>query len=173
MCSSRPPSIQIFHALFWQLLFPRPLISQVSSGRAKYEPDQRAIVWRIRKFPGGTKITLSGEADLLKSVSKKGWSKVRRRRGGGCTTTVLRTLLRSLTISSEARGFRRPAHAPNPARARAPNTQPPIAVEFNVPMFTASGLHVRFLKVFEKSSYQTTKWVRCEFSGRVLGLPLR
>ena len=27
-------------------------------------------------------------------------------------------------------------------------------------MFAASGLHVRFLKVFEKSSYQTTKWVR-------------
>jgi AP-2 complex subunit mu-1 len=27
-------------------------------------------------------------------------------------------------------------------------------------MFTASGLQVRFLKVFEKSSYQTVKWVR-------------
>ena len=27
-------------------------------------------------------------------------------------------------------------------------------------MFTASGLHVRFLKVFEKTAYQTTKWVR-------------
>ena len=29
-----------------------------------------------------------------------------------------------------------------------------------VPMFAASGLHVRFLKVFEKSNYQTIKWVR-------------
>jgi len=27
-------------------------------------------------------------------------------------------------------------------------------------MFAASGLHVRFLKVFEKSGYQTVKWVR-------------
>jgi len=27
-------------------------------------------------------------------------------------------------------------------------------------MYTASGLHVRFLKVFEKSNYQTVKWVR-------------
>ena len=27
-------------------------------------------------------------------------------------------------------------------------------------MFTASGLIVRFLKVFEKSSYQSVKWVR-------------
>lgn len=28
------------------------------------------------------------------------------------------------------------------------------------PMFTASGLQVRSLKVFEKSNYETTKWVR-------------
>lgn len=41
-----------------------------------------------------------------------------------------------------------------------PWSRPPIQVEFNVPMFTSSGLHVRFLKVFEKSSYTTTKWVR-------------
>lgn len=37
----------------------------------------------------------------------------------------------------------------------------PIAMQFNVPMFTASGLHVRFLKVVEpKMQYQTIKWVR-------------
>ena len=39
-------------------------------------------------------------------------------------------------------------------------TKPPINVIFAVPSFTASGLHVRFLKVYEKSSYQTVKWVR-------------
>lgn len=38
--------------------------------------------------------------------------------------------------------------------------RPPISLEFTVPMFTASGLHVRFLKVFEKSNYQAIKWVR-------------
>lgn len=27
-------------------------------------------------------------------------------------------------------------------------------------MFTASGLHVRFLKVFEKGNYHSIKWVR-------------
>jgi len=27
-------------------------------------------------------------------------------------------------------------------------------------MFTASGLHVRSLKIYERSNYQTTKWVR-------------
>ena len=38
--------------------------------------------------------------------------------------------------------------------------RPPITLNFQVPMYTASGLHVRFLKVFEKSNYTTTKWVR-------------
>ena len=36
----------------------------------------------------------------------------------------------------------------------------PITVDFQVPMFTASGLHVRSLKIYERSNYQTTKWVR-------------
>lgn len=39
-------------------------------------------------------------------------------------------------------------------------SKPPITCEFQVPMFTASGLTVRFLRVFEKSSYDTVKWVK-------------
>jgi len=39
-------------------------------------------------------------------------------------------------------------------------SRPPISMQFQVPMFTASGLHVRFLKVYERSHYQTIKWVR-------------
>jgi len=39
-------------------------------------------------------------------------------------------------------------------------TRPPIDVDFQVLMLTASGLIVRFLKVFEKSNYQSIKWVR-------------
>ncbi|GAA93418.1 uncharacterized protein L969DRAFT_96056 [Mixia osmundae IAM 14324] len=41
-----------------------------------------------------------------------------------------------------------------------PWSRPPISVDFQVLMFTASGLLVRFLKVFEKSNYQSVKWVR-------------
>ena len=29
-------------------------------------------------------------------------------------------------------------------------SRPPISMEFQVPMYTASGLHVRFLKIIEK-----------------------
>ena len=38
--------------------------------------------------------------------------------------------------------------------------RPPIDIDFQVLMFTSSGLIVRFLKVFEKSNYQSVKWVR-------------
>eukprot|EP01101_Sappina_pedata_P005165 TRINITY_DN2312_c0_g1_i1.p1 TRINITY_DN2312_c0_g1~~TRINITY_DN2312_c0_g1_i1.p1 ORF type:complete len:429 (-),score=162.35 TRINITY_DN2312_c0_g1_i1:78-1364(-) len=40
-------------------------------------------------------------------------------------------------------------------------SRPPISIQFSVPMFTTSGLHVRFLRVVEsKLRYQTVKWVR-------------
>ncbi|KAI9151154.1 clathrin associated protein complex medium subunit [Blastocladiella emersonii ATCC 22665] len=39
-------------------------------------------------------------------------------------------------------------------------SRPPISLDFTVAMFTVSGAHVRFLKVFEKSGYDTVKWVR-------------
>ena len=38
--------------------------------------------------------------------------------------------------------------------------RPPIGLEFQVPMFTASGLRVRYLKVHEKNNYKPTKWIR-------------
>ena len=43
---------------------------------------------------------------------------------------------------------------------RQPWARPPIDVDFQVLMFTASGLLVRFLKVFEKNNYHSIKWVR-------------
>ncbi|KXS14486.1 AP-2 complex subunit MU [Gonapodya prolifera JEL478] len=39
-------------------------------------------------------------------------------------------------------------------------SRPPISMDFQVLMYTASGLLVRFLKVFEKGSYESVKWVR-------------
>jgi len=38
--------------------------------------------------------------------------------------------------------------------------KPPIQLEFQIPMFTPSGLRVRFLRVFEKSGYKPIKWIR-------------
>ena len=47
-----------------------------------------------------------------------------------------------------------------PATREKPWVRPPISLNFNVPMYSASGVQVRFLKVYEKSNYQTTRWVR-------------
>lgn len=84
----------------------------VPTGRAKYEPTAGAIVWRVKKFPGGSELTLTADVQLIKTTTKKTW------------------------------------------------TRPPISVDFNVSMFTASGLHVRNLKVYERSNYETIKWVK-------------
>jgi len=81
-------------------------------GKAKYNPEQNAILWKIKKFPGDASFVLSAEVRMMASVDEKTWSR------------------------------------------------PPITMEFQVPMFTSSGLHVRFLKVFERSNYPTIKWVR-------------
>jgi len=38
--------------------------------------------------------------------------------------------------------------------------KPPIAVKFEIPYFTVSGIQVRYLKIIEKSGYQALPWVR-------------
>jgi AP-2 complex subunit mu-1 len=81
-------------------------------GKARYEPEQSALVWRIKKFPGKAECMLSADVELMTTVRGKAWSR------------------------------------------------PPISVEFALPMFTSSGVHVRFLRVYDKSGYHTNRWVR-------------
>jgi len=38
--------------------------------------------------------------------------------------------------------------------------RPPISMDFTVPMFAASGLKIKFLRVADKSGYVPAKWVR-------------
>ncbi|XP_065834851.1 AP-1 complex subunit mu-1-like [Oscarella lobularis] len=38
--------------------------------------------------------------------------------------------------------------------------RPPITVKFEIPYFTVSGIQVRYLKIIEKSGYQSLPWVR-------------
>ena len=83
-----------------------------SFGRAKYEPEQQAIVWRVKRFPGKAECHIQADVDLMPTVRPKPWSR------------------------------------------------PPINAEFQVPMFTSSGVHVRFLRVYDKSGYHTNRWVR-------------
>ncbi|KAL4421936.1 hypothetical protein ABPG77_007878 [Micractinium sp. CCAP 211/92] len=45
-------------------------------------------------------------------------------------------------------------------RDRKPWSRPPLSMSFQVPMHSASGVRVQYLKVWEKSSYKVDKWVR-------------
>jgi len=47
-----------------------------------------------------------------------------------------------------------------PVRSDTKWTKPPISMEFNVPLFTGSGLRVRYLRINEKSGYKPKKWIR-------------
>jgi len=85
---------------------------QKASGKAKYSPEQNAVVWRLRSFQGQAEYSLTTEVEMTATVGGKAW------------------------------------------------VRPPISMQFQVPMFTASQLKVMFLKVTEKSGYQTVKWVR-------------
>ena len=82
-----------------------------TAGKAKYEPGDYTIVWRISRLHGGGECVLQAEADLARSTSSAPWSR------------------------------------------------PPIGIDFQVLMFTSSGLVVRYLKV-HKTNYRSIKWVR-------------
>jgi len=101
------------------LKFPVPkntALVKVNSqiGKAKYKPEEDAVVWRIHRFMGDSEAQMELEVQLSAHVNvAKNWSR------------------------------------------------PPIYLAFPVPMYAASGLKVRFLKVLEqKQQYQTVKWVR-------------
>jgi AP-2 complex subunit mu-1 len=85
---------------------------RTSQGKAKYEPSENCIVWKLPRFPGQSEYVLSAEAMLTVMTNQKAWSR------------------------------------------------PPLSLNFNLLMFTSSGLLVRYLKVFEKSNYSSVKWVR-------------
>jgi len=82
------------------------------AGRARFEPEQRAIVWRIKRFGGETEFLMAAAVDLMPSARQKPWSR------------------------------------------------PPISAEFQVPMFSSSGVYVKFLRVYDKSGYTAARWVR-------------
>ena len=49
---------------------------------------------------------------------------------------------------------------PTTTEAARPWEKPPLRLQFQIPMYTSTGLRIRFLKIAERSGYQATKWVR-------------
>ncbi|KAK3068765.1 clathrin associated protein complex medium subunit [Teratosphaeriaceae sp. CCFEE 6253] len=48
---------------------------RASQGKAKYEPSENAIVWRIARFTGQSEFVLSAEAELSAMTNQKAWSR--------------------------------------------------------------------------------------------------
>ena len=99
-------------------------------GTATYNSADQTIDWNLRKLTGGQETTFSGMFEFEESFIHSFIH--------SCIAEVKMLKMTQEKVWSK----------------------PPINVIFAVPSFTASGLHVRFLKVYEKSSYQTVKWVR-------------
>ncbi|KAF2858166.1 clathrin adaptor, mu subunit [Piedraia hortae CBS 480.64] len=48
---------------------------RTSQGKAKYEPAENAIIWRIARFTGQSEFVLSAEAELSAMTNHKAWSR--------------------------------------------------------------------------------------------------
>ncbi|EAW12830.1 AP-2 complex subunit mu [Aspergillus clavatus NRRL 1] len=51
------------------------ITERTSQGRAKYEPEQNNIVWKIARFSGGSEYVLTAEATLTSMTHQKTWSR--------------------------------------------------------------------------------------------------
>lgn len=118
------------------LRIPTPLNTtsvdcKVQNGKAKYVPAENVIVWKY----------VSSCIYTFFVWNTDHYPRIPRIQGGQeCTLSGTA----QLTATTHRQAWARP----------------PIDVDFQVLMFTASGLLVRFLKVFEKSNYHSIKWVR-------------
>jgi len=65
-----------------------------------------------------------------------------------------------VTCVATTRGGLSDAASGNAASGGSSSSRPPASLSFSVPMFSASGLRVQYLKVWEKSNYKVDKWVR-------------
>ena len=48
---------------------------RTTQGKAKYEPENNCIVWKIARFSGGSEFVLSAEAHLTSMTNQKAWSR--------------------------------------------------------------------------------------------------
>lgn len=48
---------------------------RVSQGKAKYEPSENNIVWKIQRFSGQSEYVLNAEAELTSMTNQKAWSR--------------------------------------------------------------------------------------------------
>ena len=101
-------------------------------GSVSYAPEKNMIIWKIKQFPGGKEFVMRAHFGLPSVKSGK--------------LHIVSIVTHDSLICV--------------SRVEDPNKRPPIAVKFEIPYFTTSGIQVRYLKIIEKSGYQALPWVR-------------
>lgn len=51
------------------------ITERTTQGKAKYEPENNCIVWKIARFVGGSEFVMSAEAHLTSMTNQKAWSR--------------------------------------------------------------------------------------------------
>ena len=101
---------------------------KVGAGKAKYLAGENVVVWKS--------VHLAFPSTPLEGADRA--RRIPRLQGQSETTLTAEAILSSTTFQKAW-------------------SRPPISIDFQILMFTASGLLVRFLKVFEKGGYQSVK----------------
>lgn len=131
-----------------------PIVEEIGKSKVEYTVHLKAnfdaklhgtdVVVRIPTPPNTTGVKCEvalGKAKWDSSSSQIVWKMPRIQGMSDATLTAEATLTSTTTV-------------------RKAWSRPPIEMDFEVLMLTASGLLVRYLKVWEKSGYQSIKWVR-------------
>ncbi|SCM26422.1 AP-2 complex subunit mu, putative [Plasmodium chabaudi chabaudi] len=114
-----------------------------SIGKTEFNNVENVITWKISKFPGLSEhtiriyLTLENQNQIYSNMNNTqkvdGQSKV---------------VLHVNTVK-------------NMNTVKFLNTyKMPITLNFKIPMFTSSGMFIRYLKVYEKSNYKIIKWIK-------------
>lgn len=114
-----------------------------SAGKAEFNNAETFVIWKIKKFVGDTehtiKIRLTLENQDILCSTVKNTQKV---------YNVPKVVLHADQVK-------------NMNTVKFLNTYKlPITMCFQIPMFTCSGMCIRSLKIFEKSSYKVSKWIK-------------
>ncbi|CRG97751.1 AP-2 complex subunit mu, putative [Plasmodium gallinaceum] len=118
-------------------------INYKSIGKAEFNNIESVVTWRIKKFLSSSEhnikihLTLENQNQIYSNINNT--QKV---------DNLSKVVLQVHKIK-------------NMNTVKFLNTyKMPITLSFKIPMYTSSGMYIRYLKVFEKSNYKIIKWIK-------------
>lgn len=147
-----------------------PVVTEV--GRTRLEVSLRLkATFDTRLFATGVSVSLPlpPTAAALESVCSHGKAKYDPKKGAlvwkirrlaGGSEAALSGVVTCVATTRGGASSASASSSNNTAAGGSSSSRPPASLSFSVPMFSASGLRVQYLKVWEKSNYKVDKWVR-------------